>query len=80
MWIVEGDERLNPVMKTNLWLGFEWCTIIVCIPPPSSSSFSQQFLLTPHTQAHFRKIDEEFDHMLRHNQMQAMPVSDHIHL
>lgn len=36
---------------------------------------SSSFLLTPRTQAHYRRIDEEFDQILRHQQLTAMPAA-----
>ena len=35
---------------------------------------TQNFLVTPHTQESYRKIDEEFDHLLRQNQIPQQPV------
>ena len=60
-----------------------YSVVLHVIPPPSPLPLSllpQQFLLTPRTHAQFRKIDEEFDHMLRQNQLQAMPVRHLIRL
>ncbi len=33
--------------------------------------------MTPHTQESYRKIDEEFDHLLRQNQLPQEPVQGH---
>ena len=33
--------------------------------------------MTPHTQENFRKIDEEFDHLLRQNQIPPQPQPVH---
>ena len=39
--------------------------------------YMQNFLVTPHTQESYRKIDEEFDTLLRQNQIPQQPVQAH---
>jgi hypothetical protein len=42
---------------------------------PFSSSKIQQFILTPGTEAKYKKINEEFDLMMRKNRLNPTSVS-----
>ena len=56
-------------LVSKIPLLIEFIYICSYILPPQLTALSFQFVLTPRTELKFDKINEEFDQMMKHNQL-----------